>query len=122
MSKQTLKAADAEKLASLDHAQELYLDLNEGLQNAEGDIPERVEYLRESLLDGLGRITASYPRDDWPDEKKDKLIDLVKWCFAYRNEIRIFIGEYRGQDCSDARIGFRMVTDEVFGAPDGVVH
>ena len=122
MSKRTLKPVDAERLAEMDHAEELFLDLNEGMQNAGSDIPERVEYLREGLLNALGTLSSKYPRDDWSDEQKDRLIELVRWCFSYRNEIRIFIGEYRGQETSDARIGFRMITDEVFGAPDGVIH
>jgi hypothetical protein len=122
MSKEKLKPADAEVLAEMDHATELYLDLNESVKNADSDIPERVEYLRESLLSALGTLSSKYPRDDWSDEQKGRLIDLVRCCFAYRNEIRIFIGELKGQDCTEARMGYRMLTDEVFGAPDGVVH
>ena len=122
MTKQRMVYCDDERLAKMDHAEELYLDMNEGMQNAEGDVPERVEYLRNNLMHALGRLTSKMPNEDWPVEQTEKLIDLVKWCHAYRNELRIFIHEYKGHDCSDARMSMRMVTDEAFGAPEGVVH
>ena len=121
MSKQKLQYSSDEKLAAMNHGEELYLDMNESLKFADGNVPERVEYLRRHLLDALGILTASYPRDDWPDERKAKLTDLVRWCHAYRNELRIFIHEHKGHDCSDARLVQRMITDEVFGA-SGVAH
>lgn len=121
MSKMTLSHLAPEEMLELDHANELFLDLNQSMKEAEGDIPERVEYLRDSLLHGLGLLTARYWSDDWSDEEKEKGVKILRWANHYRNELRILINEHKGHDVTEARASFRMITDEVFGAP-GVVH
>jgi hypothetical protein len=123
MSKMTLSHLAPEEMLELDHAGELFLDLNESVKMADdSDLPERVEYLRDSLLHGLGLLTARYWSDDWSDEEKEKGVNILRWANHYRNELRILINEHKGHDCTEARASFRMVTDEVFGAPEGVIH
>ena len=125
MTKKTVSEVPPERLLDMDHTEELFLDLNQSMKLAEGDVPERVEYLRDSLLHGLGILTARPWSASWSEEEKEKGINILKWCFHYRNELRIFINEYQGHDCTEARARWRFVTDEKFGpsaGPPGSIH
>ena len=123
--KQAMVYLDDEGMAKINAADELYVDLHRSTEACDSEYKQRIDFLQNSLLDALGRITQQYPRiDEWDEERVEKLHDYIAWSWAYRNELRLLWSmQHPEHDVTDAAKDWRFVTEEKFGPlPDEVVH
>ena len=123
--KQALQYLDDEGMAKIDAAEQMYIDLNRSTSACDEDYRQRIDFLQESLLDVLGRITQHYPRiDDWSEERVKELHNWMAWGWHYRNEMRLLWAmQNPDHDVTEASKGWRFASEEEFGPlPDSVVH
>ena len=121
MSKQKLGFHTAEQSEKMDHGEEFLTELDVGLQTLDDDLRERIEYLRHALLDAVGHLTSRYWYNDASEEEVKDRINVCRFGWHYRNEIRLLMARHRGHDTSDIDDDFPLITDEVFG-PRQSVH
>lgn len=122
---QPLQYADEEKMAKIDPAEELYVDLLRSTEACDEEMKKRIEWLQGSLFDVLGRISQHYPRiDQWSEERVEELHNWVSWSWHFRNELRLLWAmQNPDHDVTEAAEGWKFACEDKFGPlPDAVIH
>jgi hypothetical protein len=125
--KKKIDFVSAEDMEGVDAGHELEVDMAAGTQAYDDEYAERIEYLKHSLWDVMGRLTQWYPRwDEWDGERLAEFRNWAAWAWHYRTEIRLLTYLARGDmDVEDRVAEWSFCTDKEFGPlPDkqALVH
>lgn len=99
MTKKKIRPLTEEEMADIDHSEWLYRDLNQGLQAADQELAERVERIRDYLLDVLGRISDTWHYDTVEGMKHVR--SLAQSAYHYRMSLQIAYADIRGDEVDD---------------------
>ena len=97
---------------SEDSGDELFVDLNFGLQALTEDEREHVEWARMMFLQAIGEMTAFVlPYESASETHKGQIFNMCRWALQFRNAIRAMRRKMQGDELPE---GYELFTKQTY--------